>query len=163
MVVTGAVKVTVTAARTFSGDLESGSSNIAGSILATFTNGTTTNDIDLVYQDTCTLTTGATQTYDLDGLTDPITGGAVAFVKIRAIIIYSKLTANKVLTIGGGDFQGPFTAAADSIDLPPEGFYVVTAPVDGWTVTADSGDGLLITNAAGGSSTFDIYIMGASA
>lgn len=163
MIVTGAVKVTVSSSRTFTGDLESGSSNIAASIQAIFANGTDANNIDLVYQDTETLIAEGTKSYDLDGLTDPITGTPVAFAKVKAIIFYSKLTANKVLTIGGGDFKGPFTAAADSLDIPPEGFAVLACPIAGWSVTADTGDVLLVTNAALGPSTFDIIVLGTSA
>lgn len=163
MDVTAIIKLALSATRTLSSDLESGSSNIAATIQNTLANGTDDNEIDLIYADTETLTTGATKTYDLDNLSDPITGGAVAFAKIQAIVFYSKLTANKMLTLGGGDFQGPFTAAADSIDVPPEGIVVLTRPIDGWTVTASTGDGLLITNALGGPSTFDIYLFGSSA
>ena len=163
MILTGSMKVTLATNRTFTGDLESGASNISAAIAAAFANGTGDNQIDLVYQDTETLITDATKTYDLDALVDPITGDAVVFAKVKAIVFYSKLTANKVLTLGAGDFQGPFSGVGDSVAIPPEGFFVAAAPITGWVVTPTSGNGLLITNASGGPSEYDIYIIGTSA
>ncbi len=165
MDVTGNVKVTLGTNRDLSADLQAGTVAISQAIQAVFANGADDNEIDLVFADTATLITEAVQSYNLDELTDPVTGAAIAFDKVRAIIIYSKLTTNKVITLGGvsNAFQGPFGNAADTLEIPPEGFVVLTAPIDGWGVVAATGDILALTNAAGGSSTFDIYILGSGA
>jgi hypothetical protein len=166
MIATATIKTTIRATRTLAGDLEAGSSAISATIQAALVNGTAANQIDLVFGDTVTALAASTPvTYNLDALTDPITGGVVAFAKIRAIIIYNRLTANKALTVGAGSntFVGPFGNANDTITIPPEGVLMLTAPIAGWTVTADTGDILTITNASGGTSTFDVYILGASA
>lgn len=166
MDVTGLIKVTVKASRDFTADLTSASASIAQILSTELANGTEAEQMDLVFADTVTdLAAEGVQSYNLDALTDPVTGGAVAFVRIRAIVIYSKAAGNKALTIGGvaNAFKGWFGDAADTEILQPLGLCCHVAPGAGWTVTPATGDILAITNAAGGASSFDVYILGASA
>lgn len=131
------------------------------------TSGTAANKADLLFSDSRTL--GASATEDLDlagGLTDPL-GATLTFVKIKSIFIKA-VTGNtntvKVKPAAANGFLGPFNAAADTLIIPAGGQIMLTAPVNGWTVTAGTGDLLTITNGGAGTSvTYEIIIIGTSA
>ncbi len=132
----------------------------------TITDGTDGGKANAIFHERRTLTTGANYEYDLAGGLDDEFGTTLTFATIKAIIIHSTLAANKVLTIGAGthplgDWVG--TPATDVVKLNAGGVFMLTAPNTGYTVVAgdtNPGDDLKITNAAGGSSTYDIIIIG---
>lgn len=128
------------------------------------TNGTGNDQADLVFHQRKTLTTGATQNYDLAAALVDEFGTTLTFVAIKALYIRN-LNASRALTVGGGaqPWLTWVAAAADAIVIPPMGIFLLTAPLAGFAVTADTGDDLLVTNAAGGDTIFDILIIGTSA
>lgn len=128
-------------------------------------NGTGDGQATQMFHERRTLTTGATYEYDLAGALVDELGQTLTFAAIKAIIIYSTSASNKILTIGAGTH--PLAgwvgdAASDTVKVNAGGLLVLIAPNTGYTVTAGSADDLLVTNAAGGSSTYDIIIIGTS-
>lgn len=127
--------------------------------------GTLSNQGDLLYASTQTLTASSTLNLDLSGsLTDPL-GTVIAAVEIVAILIRSLQANTTNLTIGNGTnpFVGPFGAAAHTAQVQPGGVFMAVAPKTGWTVTAATADILRIVNDAGASNTFSVIIIGRSA
>jgi len=97
-----------------------------------------------------------------------IFGVAVAFARIKAIVIIAAAGNTNDVVLGGAaaaQFFGPFGAATDTIAVRPGGILVMAAPdATGWPVTPTTADILRVANGAGGTSvTFDIVIIGASA
>ena len=132
------------------------------------TSGTGNSQCDLEYRAQRTLAALANEDLDLagGGLLDPF-GNALTFVKVRGIwILAADGNVNSVIVkpAAANGFTGPFGAAAHTITLPPQGVFLVTAPVAGWAVTPGTGDKINIANSAAGSTvTYDIHIVGASA
>lgn len=132
----------------------------------TLEQGTSTNQADLVFSDTRTLTTGSGESLDLTGTAlNNAFGAALALAKVKAIYIKSKDTNTTTLTVGNvtNSIQLGFGATTQSWAIPPGGVFLVTAPQSGWTVTAGTGDLLRIVNASGASADFDIIVIGTSA
>jgi hypothetical protein len=139
---------------------------ISKTISQTLTYGAaaTAGAVQDMFHERRTLTTGATYEYDLaGGLTDEF-GQTLTFTAIKGIIIHSTSADNKVLTVGAGtdELVGWVGDATDVVNIHAGGLFCLLAPNTGYTVTAGSADDLLITNAAGGSSTYDIIIIGNS-
>lgn len=132
-----------------------------------FTSGTTTGKADKLFSDSRTLAASATENLDLAGaLTDPF-GAALTFAKVKAIYIKaSAANTNNVVVGGAGSatFLGPFADASDKISIPPGGTLMLVHPGAGWTVTATSGDLLLVANSSSGTPiTYEVVIIGTSA
>lgn len=161
------IEIKLTGTRQNVGDLETANVTLAKTITHALTNGTSDKQADVIFSDTRTLTTGANETLNLAGsLVDSAFGSTLTFVNIKAIMIFSKLDANRVLTVGGAASNGfatPFGASTDTIKINPGGSLVLIAPNTGYAVTAGTGDLLKIANASGGSTTYDIIIIGTSA
>lgn len=129
--------------------------------------GVTSGKADKIFSDQRTLAASATENLDLaGGLTDPL-GASLTFVKVKAIMIKAAAGNTNDVVIGGAatnTFIGPFNAATHKVNIKPGGVFMATAPADGWTVTAATGDILLVANSAAGTSiTYDAFIIGTSA
>lgn len=131
-----------------------------------FTSGTSTYQVDLMFSDQRTLAASATENLDLaGGLTDPL-GATLTFAKIKVIkICAARANANNVVVGGAASntFVGPFVDATDKVAVAPGGCAVLVAPASGWTVTASTGDILLVANSGAGTGvTYDIVVLGTS-
>lgn len=131
------------------------------------TEGTTANKADKLFSDTRTLTASSTENLDLAGtLTDPF-GTTVTFATVKAIYVQASTSNTNNVCVGGAasnGFVGPFADATDKMCVKPGGVLLITAPATGWTVTASTGDILLVANSSSGSSvTYDVVIIGTSA
>lgn len=130
-----------------------------------FANGTSSGQCDLVFRDQRTLTTGNSEDLDLAGaLTDPF-GTTLTFATVKVLII-ENLSTTQTLTVGGAaanQFINWVGAANDVINIPPGGFFAISAPAAGFAVTAGTGDLLKVLNSAGASCTYNIVILGTSA
>lgn len=129
--------------------------------------GTGSLAVDIEYIDQRTLAASANETIDIRGaVTDPF-GTTLNFVKVKGIFIKaSSANTNNVLfkPAASNSFLGPFNAAADQVAIPPGGCFLVTAPVDGWSTVAGTGDDIYLANSGAGTSvTYDIHIIGTSA
>jgi hypothetical protein len=133
---------------------------------ATLLDGTGTSLADLVWSDTRILTASATETHDLDALTDPL-GVAINFAKIKAIIIKAASGNTNSVIVGAAasnQFLGPLGGSAHTLTIPPGGAIMLLAPISGWATANGSTDLLKIANSAGSTSvTYDIIIVGTSA
>lgn len=132
-----------------------------------FIPGTTTGKADKLFSDTRTLAASATENLDLAGvLTDPF-GATATFVKVKAIYIKAAAgNTNNVVVGGAGSntFAGPFSDATDKVVIPPGGTVLLIHPGAGWTVTAATGDILLVANSGAGTGvTYDVVLIGTSA
>jgi hypothetical protein len=134
-----------------------------------FANGTDVNEADLLFSNTVTIAASETLDYDLAGASMlDIFGAAVAFARIRAIVIIASSANVNDVVLGGAaaaQFFGPFGAAGDTIAVRPGGLLVLAAPdAVGWAVTPVTADVLRVANGGAGTGvTFDIVIIGASA
>ncbi|MFZ5674276.1 MAG: hypothetical protein ACOZAM_15045 [Pseudomonadota bacterium] len=133
----------------------------------TLGSGTGASQCDLNYRAQRTLAASANEDLDLAGVLADDFGSTLTFVKVRGIWIKAAAgnTNNVIIKPASSNgFTGPFGAATHTITLPPDGSFQVTAPVNGWTVTAGTGDKINIANSAGSTTvTYDIHVIGASA
>jgi len=130
-------------------------------------NGTGANQADRIFADKRTLAALASEELDLSGaLTDPL-GTALAFAKVKAILLRADKANTNDVVLGGASsnqFVGPFGGATHTVSIPPGGAALFVAAGAGWLVTAGSADLLKIANGASGLSvTYDIVIVGTSA
>jgi hypothetical protein len=129
--------------------------------------GTGPGQADLVYADRGQLAASASVSLDLAGALAGPFGTAVVLAEVRAIMIKAAAgNTNNVVVGGAGSnpFVGPFADATDKLVIPPGGCVLLTAPSAGWTVTAGTGDILLIANSGSGTAVdYEIAVVGSSA
>lgn len=137
---------------------------IAAGLPTSLPNGSGSGQANKVFADKRTLAASATENLDLAGsLTDPF-GQTLTFTAIKAIFIKAAAgNTNNVVVGGAGSntFIGPFNDATDKIVVKPGAVALITAPATGWTVTAGTGDILLVANSSSGTSVdYEIVIVG---
>ena len=129
-----------------------------------FTPGTGNNQLDKLFHDMRTLADGANESLDLAGSLVDQFGTTITFVKIKAMLIRN-LSATQTLTIGAG--SNPFLNwvgdATDVIKIPPNGMFLLVAPLAGFAVVAGTGDILKVVNSAGAVCDYQIALAGTSA
>jgi hypothetical protein len=122
-----------------------------------FTDGTGTNQIGNVYYKDNRPLNATNETLDLDGLTDFQGVSTSTWNNVKWMFFQNNSTTTaEVLTIGGGDFSTPFNAAADKVKIGPAGIFLLVSPIDGYGITASTGDGLLVAHS--GNSTYDVAL-----
>jgi hypothetical protein len=130
--------------------------------------GTASGLADKIFSDTRTLAASDTENLDLAGVLTDAFGDLLTFVKVKVIKVFAAVanTNNVILTIGNGgenQFIGPVDVEVN-ISIPPGGQLLLTAPAAGWTVTAGTGDIIVVTNGGAGTSVqYDVVIIGTSA
>lgn len=134
-----------------------------------FTTGTGTNQADLLFHDSRTLAQGANEDIDLDSvLVPPVGGGTFDAAEIVGFGIKNLATvAGDYITVGGA-VANPFinwvSAATDEVVVGPSGVILIWSPIDGYAVTAATGDLLNVANGSGANAiTYEIVIVGRSA
>lgn len=126
--------------------------------------GTTSGKQDLLWEDTASLV-ATTADIDLAGsLTDKF-GAAATFVEVTRLVIKNNATTTGYnLTVGGG--SNPWItwlkATGDGIVIAPGGTFVLDNPIDGYAVTATTGDILRLDSGAN-TVSYTIQILGRSA
>lgn len=132
-----------------------------------FGNGTTANNIDLVYVAERTVASGANDDIDVSGSLTSALGTSFVAAEIVGIILVNKPEVGSnttALTIGGSTAGIPgYTTAVETIS--PGGLYAVVSPDAAGisTVTATTGDIIRVTNASGAENTYQIAILARSA
>lgn len=101
-----------------------------------YSDGTGANQVQKIVTASLNLV-GAAQTIDLQNITDAF-GNTVVFTKVKSIFVrIPNATTGQVVTIQGGA-ANPFTAfmadPSDKVTLKAGGAFVITSPVDGYTV-----------------------------
>jgi hypothetical protein len=129
----------------------------------TIANGTGANNAQVLWHDQRTLTTATGDDLDLaGGLTNAF--GTVTFTKIKGLFIEVTTATTGYRLQVGADASNPvstlFGDATDLLVVQAGGQLLLTAPVDGYTVTGATGDILQIYNPSGGSVTYKIMIIG---
>jgi len=132
----------------------------------TVTDGTADNQANMVFRDQRTLSGSASENLDLaGGLTDSY-GATMTFVDVKMIYVSAASANGGNIVVGGAAsnaFLGPFDNATDKVNLPASAWLKWVNPIDGYAVTAGTGDILKIENSDGSSATYDIVIVGTSA
>jgi hypothetical protein len=130
------------------------------------TNGTGSNNCDLIFRDTRSVTAASPDDIDLAGGLTDIFGQALTFVEVAGMAVFNQNTvAAEKLEIGGdaNAFDTWLNDSTDIIIVPAGGIFVLTAPIAGdFGVTAATGD-ILQIDAQSGTVTYDIVIWGRSA
>ena len=122
-----------------------------------FSDGTSANQIgNILYYDARPLN-NTNETLDLDGLTDFQGASTSTFNNVKfGYWENNSTTTAEVLTIGGGDFSTPFADPTDKIKIGPNGVLLLISPIDGYAITASTGDGLLVATNYNG--TYDMLL-----
>mgnify|MGYP001572805074 CR=1 FL=1 len=142
-------------------------------ITEVFQNGTgaTAGNADLWFHDERTLAGTTADNIDLAGsVTNPITGAAMTFNRIKLILIDLDAPATGVfLRVGPGvtgasnPWIGPWAQVASNYETVYDSMWKCNR-TDGWgTITAGSADSLSIYNSTGSSIVYRILLVGASA
>lgn len=143
-------------------DLTTARAEIAYEKNMALANGTGADQANQIWSDTRTLTSGSSETLDLNASLTNAVGESVTFTKVKGIIIKNKGTTT--LSIGAAaatQFVAPFGSATDLIKIPPGGIFVLTAPdASGFACAAGASDSLKIANSAGASIDYDIVLIG---
>lgn len=132
-------------------------------VVAQYPSGTTSGKQDLLWEDTGSLV-ATTVDIDLAGVLTDVFGAATSFVEITGLIIKNNTTTTAhTLTIGGG--SNPWItwlgATGDKVVIGPSGHISLGNPVDGYAVTAGTGDILRLDSGAN-TISYTIQILGRS-
>ena len=152
---------------TFTGSADLGAAltfSIPQPLPITLTNGTGSGQANQIFSDQRTLTASSTENLDLAGsLANPF-GATITFATVKAIRVCAAAANTNNVVVGGAGtntFNGPFSDATDKVAVKPGGCFLAVAPGVGWTVTASTGDILLVANSGSGTSvTYDVTIVG---
>lgn len=162
----GSISLSVLMDHTKTGDDEAVTSDpVSKGVTSNFTFGTDAGEADLYFHQRKTETANLGTDYTLTGeLTDKL-GQTLNFAYIKAIAIYSLDTNTVDITVGAASqdqFINWVGNANDTITIKPGGLFMLTAPNDGYAVTADTGDEFSVT-VGDADTTYDIIIIGTSA
>lgn len=138
--------------------------------IANLLSGTGAGQADKVFHDQRTLAAAANDDLDLNGpsLLDAF-GGALAFVRIKGLIVAAAAANPNPITVGGAASNGFVSwvgSATDKVSVRPGAvlsLFAGQADATGYPVTAATADLLRITAGAGGNHTYDVILVGASA
>lgn len=118
---------------------------------------------DILWADERTLAASATENLDLAGVLTGLLGGTVTAAEITAIYIEANAAnTNDVVFFGAAtnQFNGPLSGTTPKLALGP-GDFSITTNKKGWTVTAGTGDTILVANGGAGTGvTYRIVIFG---
>lgn len=150
MATTVRVKVEVEIVESYTGDLGNPGKVHRWTKDVNYTSGNGSSQFDKVHSDIASSTTD----YDVAGVVTDAQGAAITMSKLGLIVAENKgTTSGNMMYLGGDANSVPFCgAAADFVKLGPQGFAVICNPVDGWTVTAGTGDVIEVNHNSG---TFD--------
>jgi len=166
MLFSGKVTTSVVAELSNSIDLATAELPLAKSYVQSYADGGAVDQAQVMFSDTRSLSSSATESLDLAGALASSIGGAITFTAIKEIIIKAaaantgNLRVGKVITNG---FAGPFdqTAGSLGVTIPPGGILHLRNPsATGWAVTAATGDLLSVENLVAASVSYDIILIG---
>lgn len=116
----------------------------------TFSDGTGTDQVGTIWQDQSRNLNATSEDLNLDALTDfqgAATGATnVAFMYLRNL---DTDTGDKFLLGGasGNQFINWVGDATDTVDIGPDGIFLLVSPVDKYAITASTGDLLKVQSA----------------
>lgn len=131
----------------------------------TFASGTATDQVDILWSKAFTLATGVSNDHDLAGALLTAFGATITAVEVVGIVVYNQTTTTgNYLTVGAG--TNPWATmlnSAGTIKVGPDGVFCNYSPVDGFAVTAATGDILKVLNSGAASVTYQIGVIARSA
>lgn len=144
---------------------ETGGRNVVLQAAYAVVSGTAAGQIDRLWMDTRTLTTGASENVDVRGTIADSFGAVVDMVKVKGVFIAASGANTVSLTVTKG------ASGVNYLTGTTPGFAAIGAngmvawldPNAGVAATAGSSDLIVVTNAAGASSTYSILVVGTSA
>lgn len=133
----------------------------------TMLDGTDANESDMVYSVSTTVGTGAPDNYDLAGsLASLLTGSTLTYAEVTAVVVINESTTpGESISVGGGitnPISSMWGAAGDLAVVGPGGVFVLTSPIDGYSITGGSAD-ILRINTTAASVGYRLIIIGRSA
>lgn len=151
MATTVRIKLEIEVAETYTGDLGNPGKTHRVSKDLVFTSGNGSSQFDKVHSDINSVASGAAQDYDVAGGVTDAQGAAITMSKLGMIYAENRgTTSGNMMYVGGDANSVPFCGnALDFIKLGPQGFALICNPVDGWTVTATTGDIIEINHNSG--------------
>jgi hypothetical protein len=164
LTLTATFKIAATYTNTL--DLQTSSAPISHSNAIAFTDGTSTNQAELVFADTRSLAISTSEDLDLAGSLTDAFGRVLTFTYVKGIYIkHNTTTATTALAVGGASanqFINWVANSSDIVNIRPGGAFMLVAPdATGYAVTASTGDLLKINNAdAAVAITYSIVIWG---
>lgn len=163
------IRVELNATQTTTRDTGTASVPHSVSKAVSLASGVAAGQADLIYSDTNTLTASATTTLDLAGVLTDL-GSTLTFVKVKALVVVAADGNTNNVVVGGAAsnaFSSMFGDPTDKVVVRPGGVVALAVgpgELNGYAVTAGTGDQLLITNSGAGTSvTYTIAIVGTSA
>lgn len=110
------------------------------------------SDANLLFVNGYSISSAGSQSLDLSGSLTDVFGDACVFSKVYSVLVINLSTVTaKVIQVGGDTNHVPiFGAGADYVIVGPKGAVHVSNCLDGWTVTAGTGDIVKIANPGGG-------------
>ena len=147
MATTVRIKLEIEVAETYTGDLGNPGKIHRVSKDLVFTSGNGSSQFDKVHSDIAAVTTD----YDVAGVVTDAQGATITMSKLGMVYAENRGTTSGNLMYVGGDANSVpvFGAAADFAKIGPQGFFLAVNPVDGWTVTAATGDVVEINHNSG--------------
>lgn len=158
-------RVELSATQTPTVDLGPASRSGTVTLALTLADGVGANQANLMWFDSNTL--AASTNVDLDlaaGLTDSF-GNTLTFVKVKAIAVKAAAGNTNNVLVGGAasnQFASFFGDVSDKLVVQPGGAFGIATPgLNGYGVTAGTGDLLRIANSGAGTSVgYEIAIVG---
>jgi len=125
-----------------------------------FSNGTGADQVNQPWHDQRTLT-ATSENLDLAGSLVDAFGDTIAFTAVKVLLVHNRsTTTTEDLTLSGSFLDNDMLGGGSStVVLGPDGVFYITSPVDGFTVTAATGDVLTIDSGAA-TITYDIILAG---
>jgi hypothetical protein len=129
-----------------------------------FADGVGAGQNNLVWSDRRRVLAGDTDTITISAGLLNVFNEAVAFAVVTAIVVYNRnAVAGDIITYGPAvaqPFLGPFGAAADLVNVAPEGCFMIWNDT-GWAVAAGASDQVAIIETGGVNPVdYDILILG---
>jgi hypothetical protein len=119
--------------------------------------------VDVLWADQRTLAASATENLDLAGVLAGLLGGTVTAAEIVAIYVEADAAnTNDVVLFGAGSnpFNGSLTGTTPKVAVGPGDVFLLTNR-KGMTVTAATGDIMLVANSSSGTAvTYKIVLLG---
>lgn len=132
-------------------------------------NGALAGQANVIYSDTGTIAASGTATLDLAGTLVGALGDTLTFARVKAIIVTAASANTNNVVVGGAasnGFSSIFADATDRVVVRPGGAFVLftgAADLNGYAVTAGTGDQLQIANSGAGTTvTYSIVVVGTS-
>jgi len=142
MAATVRIKLDIEIVESYTGDLGNPGKTHRVSKDVVFVSGNGSSQFNKVHSDINSVASGSAQDYDVAGGVTDAQGAAITMAKLGMIYAENRGTTSGDMMYLGGDANSVpvFGAVGDFVKIGPQGFALVVNPVDGWTVTATTGD-----------------------